>query len=69
MRNGKDIFKSWGIVIDAMDGKGKAVCLVCDMVVSKKSHFNGRFKSKMYYFCCQDCKSAFEKNPFKFTLG
>ncbi len=69
MANKKDAFKSWKVVIDAMDGKGKAVCLVCEMIVSKSSHFSSRFRGKEYYFCCDDCKSAFGKNPFKFTLG
>ncbi len=52
-----------------MKTTGKALCVVCDMVVSKASHFTSMFRHKRYYFCCSDCKSTFDKNPFNFTLG
>jgi len=52
-----------------MRDKMRAICVVCDMIVSKKAHFATKFKGKNYYFCCNDCKSAFEKNPYKYVLG
>jgi YHS domain-containing protein len=27
------------------------------------------YKGKTYYFCCDDCPTAFAKNPEKFTHG
>ena len=58
---GMDILKS--------NMKDSAICLVCDMRVSKKTHFKTKFKEKTYYFCCGDCKASFMKNPYKYTLG
>ncbi len=52
-----------------MKDKKRAVCVVCDMIVSKKTHFTARFKGKTYYFCCDNCKSSFIGNPNRYTLG
>lgn len=58
-----------GLGIFRSNMKDSAICLVCDMMVSKKTHFTTTFKEKKYYFCCDDCKSSFVKNPYKYTLG
>lgn len=58
-----------GVFTIIMKAKNRAVCLVCDMIVSKETHFKTVFKGKRYYFCCNDCKSSFTKNPYKYTLG
>ncbi len=49
--------------------KTSSVCPVCDMIVSRKTHFKTRFRGKAYYFCCNDCKASFAKNPYKYTFG
>jgi len=66
---GENIFINLGIFNSVMKDKTRAVCLVCDMLVSKKTHFATKFQGKKYYFCCDDCKSSFIKNPYKYTLG
>ncbi|KAA3616819.1 MAG: YHS domain-containing protein [Calditrichaeota bacterium] len=41
--------------------------LVCGMQVDKKTPAaTSEYKGKTYYFCSQDCKKAFEKNPEKY---
>ncbi len=47
----------------------RAICMVCDMFVSQKTHFKARFKSKTYYFCCDECKHAFTSNPYRYTIS
>jgi len=41
---------------------------VCGMNVDeKKAKFKSEYKSATYYFCCEACKDAFDKNPQKYT--
>lgn len=47
--------------------KDRAMCLVCDMVVSKKTRFTTILKGRKYYFCCNECKSAFVKSPYEYA--
>ncbi len=54
-------------VNNSMDN-ARAVCPVCSMMVSRETAFASKFRGRKYYFCCNDCKSAFTMNPFKFTL-
>jgi YHS domain-containing protein len=68
MKN-KETFIGLGIFNSSMNDKARAICVVCDMIVSKKTHFTTKFKNKRYYFCCENCKSSFIKNPYKYTLG
>ncbi len=49
-----------------MFGKTKAICVVCDMLVSKKTRFAANFKARKYYFCCEDCRSSFVSNPYEY---
>jgi len=36
---------------------------VCRMQVSKKTAFKSDYKGKTFYFCSQECKSVFERDP------
>lgn len=47
----------------------KTTCLVCGMIVSRKTRFTLTFRKKKRYFCCNDCKAAFAQNPFRYTLA
>ncbi len=47
-------------------GDHKKVCIVCDMMVSDKTAFKAELKGKTYYFCNEQCKSEFIKNPYKY---
>lgn len=40
--------------------------LVCGMEVNEKNGLKTAYKGKVYYFCNDSCKKAFEKNPEKF---
>lgn len=43
---------------------------VCNMDVNPvKPGAEETFKGKTYYFCCNKCKTAFDKNRDKFTVG
>lgn len=55
----------------AMRGKeiGRATCPICGLIVSTKSHFGVSFKGKKYYFCCNECKSAFRNILSSLSLG
>ncbi len=39
---------------------------VCGMNVDGKKSLKAKYKTKEYYFCSQNCKIAFEKNPEKY---
>jgi YHS domain-containing protein len=45
-----------------------AVCPVLHTKISDVSKAAGKsvYKGKTYYFCCADCKAAFDKNPEKY---
>lgn len=41
---------------------------VCGMKVDpKQAAAQTKYNSKVYYFCAEGCKEAFEKNPEKYT--
>ncbi len=43
---------------------------VCGMTVDEKSaKFKSEHMGKTYYFCSQECKTSFDKNPMKYTGG
>ncbi len=46
----------------------KETCPVCGMLVSRKTHFTAAFKGKRYYFCCEECKSAFLNSPYTYLV-
>jgi YHS domain-containing protein len=49
--------------------KEKAVKHSCPMsgkdIDKDKAKFKAEYKGKTYYFCCEKCKAAFEKDPEK----
>ncbi|MGI8924314.1 MAG: YHS domain-containing protein [Fimbriimonadales bacterium] len=48
---------------------GKLVCPVMKTVIASEKKASGfsDYKGKRYYFCCDACKPAFDKNPAKFV--
>ncbi len=43
-----------------------AVDLVCSMGLEKAQAVSYKYQGKTYYFCCDECKRKFKKNPDKF---
>jgi Cu+-exporting ATPase len=44
-----------------------AIDPVCGMNVEEKSaQLKSEHMGKIYYFCSQECKAAFDKNPMRF---
>ena len=48
----------------------KAAALICPVTGTKiasaaKAYSHETYKGKTYYFCCPECKPAFDKNPAK----
>ena len=48
----------------------KKTALICPVSGTKiasaaKAYNHETYKGKTYYFCCPDCKPAFDKNPAK----
>ena len=48
----------------------KAAALICPVTGTKiasasKAYNHETYKGKTYYFCCPECKPAFDKNPKK----
>ncbi len=41
---------------------------VCGMTVSEKAA-RSEYDGKTYYFCCQICQRAFEREPEKYAPG
>jgi len=39
---------------------------VCGMEVDETSSYKTMYKGKVYYFCSNHCKKAFEKDPEKY---
>jgi Cu+-exporting ATPase len=35
----------------------------------EKAKFKSEYMSKTYYFCCEICKTTFDRNPAKYTGG
>lgn len=42
---------------------------VCGMSVSPESAAATRYEGKTYYFCCDGCRKAFEKDPERYLDG
>jgi YHS domain-containing protein len=43
---------------------------VCGMSVDEKTtRFKSEHRGKTHYFCCQMCKTTFDKNPMKYAAG
>ncbi len=41
---------------------------VCGMHVDeKRAEFKASYKGKTYYFCCPECKTAFERDPEEYV--
>ena len=41
---------------------------ICGMYVDEKTaKYKSEHMGKSYYFCCQMCKTSFDKNPTKYT--
>jgi YHS domain-containing protein len=47
----------------------KAVDPVCKMKVSTEDSVSASYKGSNYYFCSDECKSEFIKNPEKYVSG
>jgi YHS domain-containing protein len=43
-----------------------ATDLVCGATLEKDKAEKYRYKGETYYFCCDECKRKFKKNPDKF---
>ncbi len=41
--------------------------LVCGMKVDPKTALSSTYQGKKYYFCCQEDKAEFEKDPAKYV--
>ncbi|MHB1622394.1 MAG: YHS domain-containing protein [Cuniculiplasma sp.] len=41
------------------------VDVICGMKVKEDSKFVSEFQGKKFYFCCENCKKEFDKNPLK----
>jgi len=62
------VFAAPGHVAKA--ASAKKVSLVCPVTGTKiasaaKAYAHETYKGKAYYFCCPECKPAFDKNPSK----
>jgi len=54
----------------AKTAPSKSAALVCPMTGNKiasaaQAYNHETYKGKTYYFCCPECKPAFDKNPEK----
>jgi len=41
--------------------------LVCGMNIDEKKSLKSNYKGKVFYFCSDNCKSQFDKNPGRFV--
>jgi len=39
---------------------------VCGMSVDPKTAVSSQYEGKTYYFCCNGCKTSFDKEPQKY---
>lgn len=39
---------------------------VCGMSVDPKTAVSSQYDGKTYYFCCNGCKTSFDKDPQKY---
>lgn len=44
-----------------------AIDVVCGMNVSEETDIVSTFRGKTYYFCREECREQFERNPIKYT--
>ena len=54
----------------ATTATAKTTALICPVAGTKiasaaKAYSHETYKGKTYYFCCPECKPAFDKNPAK----
>lgn len=42
-----------------------AIDVMCGMKVSEDAEFVSEFQGRKFYFCSQECKTEFDKNPLK----
>ena len=66
------VFALAGATFAAPVAKAKPAKLVCpvtgETIASVKAAVGSSvYKGKTYYFCCSDCKPAFDKNPAKYV--
>lgn len=40
---------------------------VCGMLIDEKTTFHSEHDGKGFYFCCNECKDAFDSDPTKFA--
>ena len=45
----------------------KEIDPVCKMKIDKNVHFKSVYKNKTYYFCAENCKKTFDKDPEKYA--
>ncbi len=45
----------------------EVIDVVCNMPVEPKTALTSKYKEKTYYFCQQDCKDNFDKDPAKYA--
>jgi YHS domain-containing protein len=58
----------WANPIEATRRKLMAVDPVCNMEVDEKdAEFTSDHQGKKYFFCSEDCKRQFDKNPQQFV--
>lgn len=41
--------------------------VVCGMKVKEKGSIHEEFGGSLFYFCSEDCRNEFRKNPLKFA--
>lgn len=56
--------------VPAKSATTKRAALICPVTGTKiasasKAYSHEKYKGKTYYFCCPECKPAFDKNPVK----
>jgi len=58
----------------AKAASAKTAALICPVTGTKiasadKAYAHETYKGKAYYFCCPECKPAFDKNPGKISAN
>lgn len=41
--------------------------VICGMKVDESTDYRSTFQGVAYYFCSQECKDEFDKNPIKYS--
>lgn len=41
--------------------------VICGMKVSEDTELKSSFQGKSFYFCSEQCKETFDKNPLKYS--